>query len=281
MNISGKAKLAGVLGWPVAHSLSPRLHNFWLEKYGVDGVFIPLPVAPEHFAQTLRVLSHAGFAGLNVTVPHKEAALAAVDEADDIARRIGAVNTVVFREDGSLFGTNTDGAGFLAHLRDQVPSFKLAAGPAVVIGAGGAARAISAALVEAGAPEIRLCNRTLARAETLALGLGSGARVVNWVDRAGALKGTGIVVNTTTQGMTGQEPLDLDLAHLSREAVVYDIVYNPRETPLMADARARGNTVVGRLGMLLHQAVPGFAAWFGIEPEVSEDLIAHVTQGLA
>ena len=281
MNISGNAKLAGVLGWPVAHSLSPRLHNFWLEKYGVDGVFVPLPVAPEHFAQTLRVLSHMGFSGVNVTVPHKEAALVAVDESDDIARRIGAVNTVLFREDGSLLGTNTDGAGFLAHLHDQVPGFQPAARPAVVIGAGGAARAITVALVDAGTPEIRVCNRTLARAETLALRLGAGARVINWVDRAGALDGAGIVVNVTTQGMTGREPLDLDLNHLPREAVVYDIVYNPLETPLMASARARGNLVVGGLGMLLHQAVPGFAAWFGIEPAVCEDLIAHVTQGLA
>jgi shikimate dehydrogenase len=281
MNISGNAKLAGVLGWPVAHSLSPRLHNFWLEQYGIDGVFIPLPVAPEHFAQTLRVLSHAGFAGINATVPHKEAALAAVDEADDIARRIGAVNTVMFREDGSLFGTNTDGTGFLAHLRDQAPDFEPAARPAVVIGAGGAASAITVALVDAGTPEIRVCNRTLARAETLALRLGSGARVINWVDRAGALDGAGIVVNATTQGMIGREPLDLDLDHLPRDAVVYDIVYNPLETPLMTSARTRGNLVVGGLGMLLHQAVPGFSAWFGVEPEVSEGLIAHVTQGLA
>jgi shikimate dehydrogenase len=281
MNISGNAKLAAVLGWPVAHSLSPRLHNFWLQEYGIDGVFVPLPVAPEHFAQTLRVLSHAGFAGINATVPHKEAALAAVDEADEIARRIGAVNTVVFRDDGSLFGTNTDGAGFLAHLRDQAPSFEPAARPAVVIGAGGAARAITMALVDAGTPEIRICNRTLARAEILALGLGPGARVINWIDRAGALDGAGIVVNTTTQGMIGQEPLDLDLDPLPREAVVYDIVYNPLETPLMESARARGNLVLGGLGMLLHQAVPGFAAWFGIEPEVSPGLIAHVTQGLA
>lgn len=281
MNISGNAKLAGVLGWPVAHSLSPRLHNFWLEQYGIDGVFVPLPVAPEHFGQTLRVLSHAGFAGINATVPHKEAALAAVDEADDIARRIGAVNTVMFREDGSLFGTNTDGTGFLAHLRDQAPNFEPAARPAVVIGAGGAACAITVALVDAGTPEIRVCNRTLARAETLALGLGSGARVINWVDRAGALDGAGIVVNATTQGMIGREPLDLDLDHLPRDAVVYDIVYNPLETPLMTSARTRGNLVVGGLGMLLHQAVPGFSAWFGIEPKVSEGLIAHVTQGLA
>lgn len=281
MIVSGKAKLAGVMGWPVAHSLSPRLHNFWLEKYGIDGVFVPLPVAPEHFAQTLRVLSHAGFTGVNVTVPHKEAALAAVDVADDIARRACAVNTVVFRSDGSMSGTNTDGAGFMGQLRSRLPEFRPDARPAVVIGAGGAARAISLALADAGAPEICICNRTLARAEAMAMGLGKGVRVINWVDRAHALGGAGLVVNTTTQGMVGQEPLNLDLGSLPTDAVVYDIVYNPQETPLMAAARKRGNPVVGGLGMLLHQAVPGFAAWFGIEPEITDDLVSHVVEGLA
>lgn len=281
MIISGEAKLAGVVGWPVAHSLSPRLHNFWLRKYGIDGVFVPLPVAPEHFAQTLRVLSHTGFSGVNVTVPHKEAALDAVDVADQIARRVGAANTVVFRTDGSMFGTNTDGAGFMAQLRDRLPAFRPDEKPAVVIGAGGAARAVAIALADAGAPEIRICNRTVARAEALALGVGPGVRVINWVDRTHTLEGAGIVVNTTTQGMAGQEPLDLALDRLPLDAVVYDIVYNPQETPLMTAARARGNPVVGGLGMLLHQAAPGFAAWFGIVPEVTDDLACHVAEGLA
>ncbi len=281
MTISGAAKLAGVMGWPVAHSLSPRLYNFWLDKYGIDGAFVPLAVAPEHFAQTLRVLSHTGFSGVNVTVPHKQAAFGAVDETDAAARRVGAVNTVVFREDGSLLGTNTDGAGFLAHLRAEAPGFEPTAEPAVVIGAGGAARSIIMALADIGVPEIRICNRTLDRAENLALGLGEGVRVINWVDRAGALNGAGLVVNTTTQGMTGEEPLDLDLDQFPAPGLIYDIVYNPMETPLMSDARARGHSVVGGLGMLLHQAVPGFSAWFGIEPEIDEDLVTYISQGLA
>lgn len=280
MTISGRARLAGVVGWPVAQSLSPRLHNRWIELHGLDGAYLPLPVAPENFAQVLRVLALAGFAGVNVTVPHKEAALKVVDEADGQAKRIGAVNTVTVRRDGSLFGTNTDGVGFLAHLNHTVPGFDPAAAPAAVIGAGGAARAVCVTLAEAGAPEVRICNRTLARAESLAVGLGPEVRVINWANRAGALEGAGIVVNTTTQGMTGQPALDLDLAKLPAGAVVYDIVYNPPVTPLMEKARTRGNPVVGGLGMLIRQAVPGFAAWFGVEPEVTEALAAHVAEGL-
>lgn len=280
MILSGKARLAGVMGWPVAHSLSPRLHNFWLERYGIDGVFVPLPVAPEHFSQSLRVLAQIGFVGLNFTVPHKEAALAAVDEADAVARRIGAVNTVVVRKDGSLFGTNTDGLGFLAHLAAERPAFDAGAGPAVVMGAGGAARALVWALMDAGAPEVRLCNRTLARAEELAVGLGGCVRVINWVDRGHALNGANILINATTQGMVGQKALDLDLSGLPESAVVYDVVYAPERTPLLAAAAARGNPAIGGLGMLLHQAAPGFKAWFGIEPEVDAELAAHVRKGL-
>lgn len=280
MTISGQAKVAGVMGWPVAHSLSPRLHNRWLEIYGIDGAYVPLPVAPEHFPQALRVLALAGFAGVNVTVPHKETALRAVDEADPLASRIGAVNTVTVRPDGSLFGTNTDGVGFLRHLRNAVPGFDASAGPAAVIGAGGAAKAVCVALAEAGADEIRICNRTLSRAETLAMGLGGEARVVNWADRARALDGAQILVNTTTQGMTGHSPLDLDLERLPLRAVVYDVVYNPLETPLMREARARGNQVVGGLGMLIQQAVPGFAAWYGTEPRVTGEILTYLAEGL-
>ncbi len=280
MNLTGNAKLAGVMGWPVAHSLSPRLHNHWLEKHRIDGAFIPLAVTADHFPHTLRVLSQVGFRGVNVTVPHKQAALAAVDEADDRARRIGAANTVIFRPDGSLFGTNTDGTGFLAHLHASIPGLDLTSGSAAVIGAGGAARAICVALANAGMAEIRICNRTLARAESLALELGPEALVINWADRAGLLDEVDILNTTTTQGMVGQPELDLDLATLPDQAIVYDIVYNPLETPLMNKAQARGNPVVGGLGMLLHQAVPGFSAWFGVEPEVTEELAAFVSQGL-
>jgi shikimate dehydrogenase len=280
MTISGKARLAGVMGWPVGHSLSPRLHNYWLDLHGIDGAFVPLPVAPEHFAQALRILPRLGFRGVNVTVPHKEAALAAVDRVDPLARRIGAVNTVVMGEDGTLTGTNTDAYGFSAHLAASVPGFSAASGAAVVIGAGGAARAIAVALADAGAPEIRIINRTLSRAEELALALGGSARVVDWSGRAQALEGAAIVVNTTTQGMTGQAALDLDLSHLPGTAVVYDIVYSPLETPLLASARARGLWAVDGLGMLLHQAVAGFEAWFGVRPAVTAELRAHVLAGL-
>lgn len=280
MMISGHAALAGVMGWPVGHSLSPRLHNYWLAHYGIDGAFVPLPVAPEHFAQALRILPRLGFRGVNVTVPHKEAALRAVDHVDAAARRIGAVNTVVMSADGTLTGSNSDAYGFAAHLGASAPAFAAASGPAVIIGAGGAARAIAVALADLGAPEIRVINRTLARAEALALALGAPLRVVDWAGRSAALFDAAIVVNTTTQGMRGQPALDLDLAHLSPTAVVYDIVYSPLETPLLAAARARGHVVVDGLGMLLHQAVAGFEAWFGVRPEVTTELRAHVLAGL-
>ena len=280
MMLTGKSRLAGIVGDPVAHSLSPRLHNHWLGLHGIDGAYVPLPVAAEHFSQALRVLLQLGFSGVNVTVPHKEAALAAVDTADHLARRIGAVNTVVFRDDGSIHGTNTDGTGFIAHLRATVPDMDSLSGPVAVIGAGGAARAVCVALADMGVPEIRLCNRTLKRAESLAMVLGPEVRVVNWADRCGALEDARLLVNTTTLGMAGQPGLDLDLSPLPKSAAVYDIVYNPLETPLLADARARGHPVVGGLGMLLHQAVAGFEAWFGVTPEVTDELTAFVAEAL-
>jgi shikimate dehydrogenase len=276
MILTGKAKLAGVMGWPVGHSLSPRLHNYWLDQHGIDGAFVPLPVAPEHFAHALRLLPLVGFQGVNITVPHKEATLEVVDVVDPIAQRIGAVNTVTVQANGALSGTNTDAAGFTAHLMATVPDFNAASGPCVVIGAGGAARAVAVALQDLGAAEIRIVNRTLARAETLALLLGSSVRVVDWAGRAQALKDASLVVNTTTQGMVGEPQLDLDLSDLPPSAVVFDIVYNPLETPLLSAARTRGNPVVDGLGMLLHQAVAGFEAWFGVCPTVDEALRTHV-----
>lgn len=278
--ISGRAKLAGVFGWPVGHSLSPRLHNYWLAEHGIDGAYVPLAVAPEHLAQALRMLPLMGFRGANVTVPHKEAALRAVDKVDAAARRIGAVNTVIVGDDGALTGTNTDGIGFIAHLAASVPGYNPTRRPAVVIGAGGASRAAAVALLDAGVPELRLVNRTLARAEALAETLGPRVRVVDWAGRGRTLADAGLVVNTTTQGMTGQPPLVLDLKALPAEAVVYDIVYAPLETPLLKAASARGNPTVDGLGMLLHQAVPGFAAWFGVTPEVTPALRAHVLAGV-
>jgi shikimate dehydrogenase len=276
MTGSGAAIITGVLGWPVAHSLSPRLHGYWLAHYKIDGAYVPLPVPPESFAQVVRLLPAMGFAGANVTVPHKEAALAAVDEADETARRIGAVNTLVVRDDRSLFGTNTDAAGFLACLEEGAPRWRPDGGPVVLIGAGGATRAVAVALLDAGVPEIRIVNRTAARAESLAISVGGPFKVSLWPDRARALSDSSLVVNTTALGMTGQPALDLDLAHLPAGAAVLDIVYTPLETELLKAARGRGATAIDGLGMLLHQARPGFAAWFGVDPEVTPALRAHV-----
>lgn len=275
---------AGVMGWPVDHSLSPVVHGYWLKRHGIAGEYVRIPVAPEDFARKVRALAADGFAGCNVTVPHKEAALCAVDEADAQAERIGAVNTIKVRDDGSLFGFNTDGYGFLENLRQGHEGFNAATGPAVVLGAGGAARAVVAALLDAGAPEVRVVNRTVERARELAvdlLGSGEGTiTVVDWDSRVSALERAALVVNTTTLGMTGKPPLDLDLSDLPGDAVVNDIVYAPLETQLLARARVRGNPVVDGLGMLLHQARPGFEAWFGLLPDVTAELRAHVLAAL-
>jgi shikimate dehydrogenase len=281
MTLTGKARLAGVMGWPVAHSRSPALHGFWLGEHGIDGAYVPLPVRPEHLATALRALPLLGFVGCNLTLPHKEAALAVLDRVDPWARRIGAVNTITVGADGTLDGRNTDGFGFLENLRAAVPGFRADAGPAVVIGAGGAARAIAAALIEEGAPEIRLANRSEARAEALADALGGPIHLVAWSSRAAALGGARLLVNTTSLGMAGAPPLDLPLDDLPREAVVNDIVYVPLETPLLAAARRRGHAAVDGLGMLLHQGRPGFAAWFGVMPQVTPALRQAVLATLA
>ena len=270
--LTGRSRVAGVMGWPVGHSRSPRLHGYWIRQYGIDGAYIPLPVRPENFESALRALPKLGFAGANVTVPHKEAALAGVDRADPQARRIGAANTIVVAADGTLEGRNTDAFGFLENLRGSIVNWRAAAGPAVIVGAGGAARAIAVALMDAGAPALRLVNRTVERAERLARDVGGPVQVYRWTDRVPALADAALLVNTTTLGMTGQPPLDLDLKGLPTTAVVNDVVYVPLETPLLAAARARGNRAVDGLGMLLHQARPGFAAWFGVEPEVTPEL---------
>ncbi len=276
MMLSGKARLAAVIGWPVSHSLSPRLHGYWLQRYRIDGAYVPLAVAPEDLVAVLRDLPRMGFVGANVTLPHKESALAAVGEVEALAQRVGAVNTIVVTEERGLVGRNTDVYGFLENLKAGAPGWRADRGPAVVIGAGGAARAVAVALAEAGAPEVRIANRTAVRAQELAAALGAAALSVPWEEREGALDGAALVVNTTSLGMTGAPPLDLDLGLLPREALVTDIVYSPLETPLLAAAAARGNAVVDGLGMLLHQARPGFAAGFGVEPEVTPELRAFV-----
>ena len=270
--ITGAAKLAGVMGWPVAHSRSPVLHGYWLRRYGIDGAYVPMAVKPENLRRALQALPVLGFAGCNVTIPHKEEALKAVDDYDKSARRAGGVNTVVIREDGHIIGSSTDGQGFMAALYSAVPAYTPRHAPAVILGAGGAARAIVAALLDGGAQEVRLVNRTPERAAKLAKELGGEVRGILWDKRAEALDGAGLLVNATSLGMEGQPALELPLDRLPRGAVVNDIVYVPLETPLLAAARARGNPCVDGLGMLLHQAQPGFAAWFGLMPEVDDGL---------
>lgn len=279
MILSGMAALAGVMGWPVSHSRSPRLHGFWLERHDVDGAYVPLAVPPGGIETALRALPVLGFRGVNLTVPHKEDALAICDELDPLARRIGAVNTIVVGADGRLIGSNTDAFGLVENLRRNSP-WRSGSDPVVVLGAGGAARAACVALLDAGAGSIRLANRTQLRAEILAEELGAAVEVVGWEDRSGALDATALLVNTTTLGMTGQPSLEIDLSALPKSAVVYDIVYVPLETPLLAAARARGNPVVDGLGMLLYQAQPGFEAWFGVRPAVDEDLRRFILSDL-
>ena len=285
MRISGRTRLAGIMGWPVAHSRSPALHNFWLDEHGIDGAYVPLPVRPEHLAQALSALPALGFRGCNLTMPHKQAALAAVDRVDPLARRIGAVNTIVVTADGRLEGSNTDAYAFRENLRDHAPSWSAARGPAVVLGAGGAARAVVAALIEAGSVEIRLVNRTRDRAECLARDLAVAAAprisVWGWEARDEALHEAGLLVNTTSLGMTGEPELAIDLARLPPTAIVADIVYVPLETALLSAARRRGHVVVDGLGMLLHQARPGFAAWFGVPVDATRGLRAAVLSTLA
>lgn len=272
MNETHHFKLAGVMGWPVAHSRSPRLHSYWLAHYGIEGAYVPLPVAPGRVGDALRGLSALGFAGCNVTIPHKLDALRLVDRVDPQATKIGAVNTVVVEKDGTLLGFNTDGYGFVESLRDVRKGWKANAGPAVVLGAGGGARAIVIALIAVGATEIRLLNRTTERAQELSAAAGSQVKVLPWEKRAEALDGAALLVNSTSQGMVGQPPLDIRLDALPATALVCDIVYNPLVTPLLASARARGNAIADGLGMLMHQARPAFKAFFGVMPEVTAGL---------
>jgi shikimate dehydrogenase len=270
--LTGKSRIAGVFGWPVDHSRSPRLHGYWLKEFGIDGAYIPFATHPTKFDQALRALPSLGFRGGNVTLPHKERALALVDEATPLAKRIGAVNTLIVREDGSILGDNTDGYGFLANLKQLQPSWRASAGPALVLGAGGAARAIVVALLDAGVPEIHLVNRTTRRAEEIADAVSGPIKVHGWDVRARALKDAALLVNSTNLGQAGQALLELDIAALPRTAIVYDIVYVPLMTELLKNAQQRGNPIVDGIGMLLHQAVPGFKAWFGQEPQVTRAL---------
>jgi shikimate dehydrogenase len=265
-------KTAGVIGWPIAHSRSPMLHGYWLRHYDISGAYLPLPVRPGRLQEALRGLVALGFAGCNVTIPHKQEAARLVDQADSTAARVGAVNTIVVHADGPLSGTSTDGYAFIENLRDGCRGWRADAGPAVVLGAGGAARSVVVSLIDAGAREIRLLNRTRARADELRNAFGDAVRVLDWHERHAALAGAALLVNSTNQGMVGQPPLELALDELPRAAIVNDLVYNPLETPLLRAARRRGNPAVDGLGMLLHQARPGFQAWFGVLPEITREL---------
>lgn len=268
MSVSGKAKLAGVIGWPIGHSRSPRLHGHWLDRYGIDGAYLPLAVAPGRLAAAVEGLTALGFRGANVTIPHKEEALSLCSRLTAQAKAIGAANTLVVEEDG-LLGDNSDGFGFIENLKEAA-GWTPAGKRCLVLGAGGASRAVLWSLIDGGASEVVLTNRTFARAQGLAEEFKT--EVSPWEDRARVLKGMDLVVNTTSLGMQGQAALDLALERLPERALVTDLVYTPLQTPLLAAAAARGNRTVDGLGMLLHQARPGFAAWFGVEAEVDQAL---------
>lgn len=272
--------IAGVIGDPISHSLSPRLHGYWIDKYSINGEYNAYHVSPAELRVFIKSLRDNGISGVNITLPHKEEALKLVDEIDEKAKKIGAVNTIYF-EKNKIIGSNTDGIGFLAHLKQTSRIWRAENGPAVVIGAGGAARAVLVSLLEDGVPEIRLINRTKKRAERLANDISDDRIcILDWDDRADALKNAALLVNVTTLGMTGQRPLELSLENLPVNACVYDIVYSPLETNLLKKARIRGNETIDGLGMLLHQAVPGFSIWFGTDPEVDKGLKEYMLKAL-
>jgi shikimate dehydrogenase len=272
--------LAGIMGHPVMHSRSPMIYDHWFAEHGVNGRYVLLPVKPSDLRTALRALPALGFKGVNLTIPHKEAALECVDAVEPTAKAMGAINLVVVQADGSLLGRNTDWIGFTKSIEENCPTWHADEGPAVVVGAGGGARSVLVSLIEKGAREIRLVNRTPGRAEMLAEEFGDRITVWAWEKRAAMLEGAGILVNTTSQGMDGTAPLDLPLDALPRTAIVSDIVYVPLETPLLVAARARGNSVVDGLGMLLHQARPAFEAYSGIDPRVTPTLRAKIVATL-
>jgi shikimate dehydrogenase len=268
--------LAGVMGWPVAHSRSPAIHGHWIRHHGLNGSYVLLPVQPEHLGDAVRGLRALGFAGCNITIPHKVAAMALMDRVDPLAQRIGAINTIVVEPDGTLAGYNNDAYGFIQSLLDAQPDWRADAGPVTVLGAGGAARAILVALAERGAKEIRLCNRSLDKAQALAAEFGAPIRVYPWEQRDEVLADCALLVNSTSLGMKGQDPLEISLQGLPKHALVCDAIYVPLETPLLAAARLRGNATVNGLGMLLNQARPAFHRWFGVMPEITAELRRQV-----
>ena len=272
MTVENRIPLAGVIGSPISHSKSPRLHGHWLTKYGIAGHYIPMDIAQSDLREVLHKLPKLGFVGVNVTIPHKESVVGMADLVTDRAALIGAANTLIFRKDGKLHADNTDGYGFVQNLRQNAPNWVPKSGPAAIIGAGGASRAIIASLIELGVPEIRISNRTRTRAETLRAEFGAKISVYEWVQAGNMLEGAATVVNTSSLGMVGKPELRVPLDGLSQHAVVNDLVYTPLETDFLRRSRQIGCTTVDGLGMLLHQATPGFERWFGQRPEVDEAL---------
>ncbi len=268
--------MAGVMGWPIAQSRSPILHNYWIDKYKLNGRYVPLAVHPERLADAIRGLPALGFRGCNLTMPHKQYAMTMVDRLTDTAKRIGAVNCIVVGDDGKMSGTNNDGNGYVFSVQEVAPQWKPSDGPIAILGGGGAARAVLVALLERGASEIRLINRTLDKAELLAKELGPAIKPIAWDRRNEAIGEVTLLINATNQGMTGNPPLEISLGRLSSSTLVSDLIYVPPETPFLSAAKARGNVTINGLGMLLHQARPAFEAWFGVMPEITPDLRAAV-----
>ena len=280
MSHADRFLLAGVMGWPVMHSRSPVLHNYWFQQHHLAGTYVPLAIPPAGLEAALRALHPLGFAGCNLTLPHKQEAMKCMDEVDTVARSIGAISCVVVQPDGSLAGTNNDCYGFIQSIREEQAGWRADAGPSVVIGAGGGAHGICYALAEAGAKEIRLVNRTFERAKGIAEDFAGLIEALPWEQRHEALDGAAMVVNTTSQGMLGQNALDLKLDKLPVRALAMDIIYIPLETPFLAAARKRGNPTINGLGMLMHQGRPAWRAWFGIEPVVTPELRAVMEKSI-
>jgi shikimate dehydrogenase len=276
--MTNKIPLAGVIGTPIAHSKSPEIHGYWLKKYNIAGAYIPMDVNTSNLKEVLKVLPKAGFVGVNITIPHKETVLELADLVTDRATLIGAANTLIFRKDGKIHADNTDGYGFLENLKSGAPNWNPSAGPATVLGAGGAARAVISSLLDSGVPEILLTNRTKIRAESLAENFGNRVKVIDWVQAGNILEGSALVVNTTALGMVGKKEMRIPLDGLSINTIVTDLVYTPLETNLLTTARQIGCVTIDGLGMLLHQAVPGFERWFGLRPTVDNDTRAIALQ---
>jgi shikimate dehydrogenase len=281
MTQSDKFLLAGVVGWPVMHSRSPLMHNYWMEQQGLNGTYVPLAIKPGELDAALRAMHPLGFAGCNVTIPHKLEAMKIVDEVDEVATKIGAISCIVVREDGTLFGTNNDWLGFLGNIKQQAPDWRAEAGSIAVIGAGGGSRAVCYGLMQEGATEIRLVNRTHEKALAIAEEFNGPIRVLPWKERHDALEGAAMVVNTTSQGMDGEAALNLKLDKLSPTALAADIIYTPLETPFLSDARERGNPTVNGLGMLIHQGPPAWKRWFDVIPMVTEELREKMERSIA